>query len=331
MRVSKRDAPIATYRRGFLIYNPNAGQLRRGHERRLKAVLRILGDAGHRIEPLPTTGPGAASALAASCVAQGADVILVAGGDGTINEAANGMAHSGVPLGLLPAGTANVLAVEAGIPRSMERAAALVRDATAEPVAAGILRNETYPTGRYFLLMAGAGLDAGILEGLRPSWKASLGKAAYWLAGFAQVGRPLPEFDVAAGAVSGRFSFALLSRVRNYGGDIQIARDIGLLDNRFEIVLFRGSNAFVYLGYLAAILAGRLKRARGVVVLHGSSARLDAPPGKRAFIQVDGESAGALPASVELAPGAITLLLPPAYSMRFASRAAASWTPSPTR
>ena len=70
-----------------------------------------------------TTGPGTAGELVRRAIEQGADLILVAGGDGTINEALNGMVNSGVPLGILPAGTANVLATELGLRKTMERAA----------------------------------------------------------------------------------------------------------------------------------------------------------------------------------------------------------------
>lgn len=329
--LTERGLPIRNYRHGYLIYNPNAGRLRGKGRRRLDAALRILKDAGHEIEPIPTTGPRTASALAADCVRQGADLILAAGGDGTVNEIANGMIHSGVPLGLLPAGTANVLAVETGVPRSLERAAAGISTAVAEPISAGILKNEANPEGRYFLLMAGAGLDAHIVHHLDPHWKAVLGKLSYWIGGFAQLARRLPEFEVESGPVSGRFSFALLSRVRNYGGDIEIARDVNLLDDRFEAVLFRGPNPFVYLRYFLAILAGRQARARGIAICHTTQARIEAPTLAKAYVQVDGEAAGELPATIEVVPAAITLLLPPAYLARARSQTAVSWTTSPTR
>ena len=74
---------------------------------------------------------------------RGADLILVAGGDGTINEAVNGMAHSDVPLGILPAGTANVLANELGIGKTMERAAAVLADSVQERVALGLISTMT--------------------------------------------------------------------------------------------------------------------------------------------------------------------------------------------
>jgi len=72
---------------------------------------RILEEDGHHVTCCPTTGPRTAGALARERIERGADLILVAGGDGTLNEVAEGMAHSQVPLGVLPAGTANVLAM----------------------------------------------------------------------------------------------------------------------------------------------------------------------------------------------------------------------------
>jgi diacylglycerol kinase (ATP) len=75
------------------------------------------------VEALPTTGPRAAAEIVRGLADRGADLILVAGGDGTINEVVNGMVHSPIPLAILPAGTANVLANELGLGKTMERAA----------------------------------------------------------------------------------------------------------------------------------------------------------------------------------------------------------------
>ena len=75
------------------------------------------------MEAIATDGPATAAGIAQRCIKGGADLILAAGGDGTINEVVNGMVHSSVPLGILPAGTANVLANELAIGSTMERAA----------------------------------------------------------------------------------------------------------------------------------------------------------------------------------------------------------------
>ena len=330
----QRRSLVPVYNKAFLIYNPFAGQLTGKGKRRLWSALETLSRAGHDVQALPTTGPGTAAAIAAGCVRDGADLILAAGGDGTINEVVNGMIGCPVPLAILPGGTANVLAVELGLGITMERAAGLVGQSVAERVACGVIRNEMHPEGRHFLLMAGVGLDAEIVYHMSAGWKSALGKAAYWAGGFAQLGRTLPEFDITVNGKTHSVSFALASRVRNYGGDIEIARNVSLLDDRFEMVLFEGSSAFAYLKYLMGIALRRLDRVQGVHILHGTEALFERGASERIYAQVDGEFAGWLPAAIEIVPDAITLLTPPGFRARTRRHAAGlpkEWTHSHTR
>src|SRR5260370_40333815 len=109
--------------RCVIIYNLYAGKLRSKGSDRLEGARRILAEAGYQATLVPTSGPGAAVALARGWVADGVGLIVAAGGDGTINEVAEGMVHSAVPLGILPAGTANVLAMETGMSANLETAA----------------------------------------------------------------------------------------------------------------------------------------------------------------------------------------------------------------
>src|ERR1700732_3967233 len=119
---------IATYQRPVLIYNPLAGKLRGNPERILprttEALARANGFLATPPQLIPTMESGHATDLARDAVAQGADLVLTLGGDGTINEVANGLALTSVPMGILPAGTANVLAMEIGLGSSLERATA---------------------------------------------------------------------------------------------------------------------------------------------------------------------------------------------------------------
>jgi diacylglycerol kinase (ATP) len=273
-------------------------------------------------------------------VERGADLILVAGGDGTINEAVNGMVHSDVPLGILPAGTANVLANELGIGKTMERAASVLGDAVKERVALGLISSEKSDTPRHFLLMAGAGLDADIVFNLNPRMKEAVGKVAYWIGGFSKVGRRIPEFTVQAEGREYRASFALLSRVRNYGGDLEIAPTISLLDDEFEMVLFEGESSLGFLKYMLAVVAHQQQTMRGITILRTRQAIFSAPGDSNIHLQVDGEYAGLAPARVEIVPNALTLLVPPDFNVRRpasvtagvpASVDAAAWTTSPTR
>lgn len=262
-----------------------------------------------------TTGPGTAGDIAHKAIAAGAEFIVAAGGDGTINEVLGGVVNTEVPLGILPAGTANVLATEIGLPGSMERAATLMSECVARRIAIGRLDCSSKP--RYFLSMAGVGFDAHIVYDLSDGLKRHLGKAAYWVGGFSQVVRRFPEFQVEIDGVSRDVcSFALISRARNYGGDFEIAQNISLLDDCFEVVLFRGRTPLPYFKYLLGMTAGRLEGMRGVSFLPAQCVRIFDPEDRRVYIQVDGESAGLLPARVSLVPDALTLLVPPAYLNR---------------
>ena len=277
----------------------------------------ILKRAGHNVTVAPTTGPATAGEIARTHIAGGADLILAAGGDGTINEVAAGMVHGQVPLGILPAGTANVLAMETGMSCDLERAARDLAGFRAERIPIGRLHYTEGPGGvRHFLLMAGIGLDARIVYNISLPLKRKLGKLAYWIAGFSLVGHGLAEFDVKIDDAVYRCSFALISKVRNYGGDLEIARHTSLFDEQFEVVLFEGRSSARYLKYFTGVLLNRLQGMKGVRVLRARKACLSAGTDARVYIQVDGEYAGRLPGSVEVVPDAITLLLPPRYKSR---------------
>jgi len=302
----------------------------------------LLDARGITVDSIATSGPGHAGEIARRAVDRGADLILVAGGDGTINEAVNGMVNSDVPLGILPAGTANVLANELGIGKSMERAAEALADSREERVALGLISSETGSgkddSRRHFLLMAGAGLDADIVYNLNQQMKEAFGKVAYWIGGFSKVGRRIPEFTVQAEGREYRASFALLSRVRNYGGDLEIAPTISLLDDEFEMVLFEGESSLGFLKYMLAVVVRQQRAMRGITILRTRQAVFSAAADSKIHVQVDGEYVGLAPARVEIVPNALTLLVPPDFRARRpvsvsanAPASADAWTTSPTR
>ena len=238
-------------------------------------------------------------------------MILAAGGDGTLNEVLQGMVNSEIPLGILPAGTANVLATEMGIGKDLKHAAD--RLAECVPRRIGLGRLDFPGASRHYVCMAGVGFDAHIVYNLKASLKNSLGKVAYWISGLGQATRLLPQFEVEFDGTCHTCSFALISRVRNYGGDFEIARSTTLFDDNFELILFQGRTSLRYLKYVAAMIVGRLSGIRGVTFLRAQKIRLTQPSDPRVYIQVDGEHAGRLPASIEFVPAALTLLMPPKY------------------
>jgi diacylglycerol kinase family enzyme len=190
------------------------------------------------------------------------------------------------------------------------RAAAQFNSLVPVRVATGLLQGPNHRAGRYFLLMAGVGLDAYIVYNLNLEWKARMGKLAYWLAGFSQVGKRIEEFDVTVDGQGYRAGFALCSRVRNYGGDLEIARGANLLADDFEMVLFQGESVSRYLGYFAALVAGRLDRTPGVTVLRARHVEFGRPDNPEVYIQIDGEGVGRPPAAVSVVPESLTLLVP---------------------
>lgn len=287
----------------------------------------VLEEQGHAITPRPTGGPGDATQIAARCVSGGADLILAAGGDGTINEVANGMIGSKVPLGILPAGTANVLATETRLGSDPVGVASSFGALEPVRIAVGLLRAAAGAPPRHFLLMAGAGLDANIVAHLNPRVKRVLGKGAYWLAGWQSAFRRLEELDVECDGRRVRCSFALASRVRNYGGDLEIARGASLLHEHFELVLFEGANPLRFVKYFTGVLLGKAAGMRGVHVLKARCLMLQPAGRKSVHIQIDGEDAGTLPARVETAPDALTLLLPADFLERERQRWTTSRTP----
>jgi YegS/Rv2252/BmrU family lipid kinase len=299
---------IKPHQQPVLIYNPIAGGLRRDPGRIIQRTIEALGKAGWAPRVLATHGAGEATDLARKAVAGGAGLILVLGGDGTINEAANGIAGSNVPLGVLPGGTANVLAMELGLGSNLERAIQRLGESVERRVALGRL---CYASGdqRYFLMMGGVGLDANVVYSVDPSLKRMAGKFAYWVAGLSKITSRVAEFEARVNGSVYRCGFALASRVRNYGGDLEIARGASLLKEEFEVVLFEGSNPLRYAWYLLGVLMKQVQSMRGVHTFHMRHVEFSGG----AHLHIDGEYAGMLPARFEIVPDALTLLAPNSY------------------
>ena len=302
-----------------------AGSLRRRPElaRRAAEWLASMGE----VRLAPTTGPETAGALAKEAVANGAATVVAFGGDGTINEVANGLIGSAIPLGVLPGGTANVLCVEMGLGTNPEKAAKRLVGAS-EPVRIAV-GEMTRPDGfsRYFLVMAGIGLDAIVVTEVNQTMKKHLGKVAYWIAGFGLAARTLPQFDLGLAGETSRRSFVLASRVRNYGGDLEIAKRVSLLEPCFETVAFTGGNSLRYLPYLAGVAVGKVGKIPGVTVAAATLLTCGPVNGGRVPVQLDGELAGHLPAEFRVVPDALTLLVPTKYARRAKEQ---RWITSPT-
>jgi YegS/Rv2252/BmrU family lipid kinase len=315
-----------SYQKIVLIYNPYAGRLA-SQSRLLQRTIASLHQQGLRVKEVPTRGPNTGAFIAREEIAAGADLILAAGGDGTINEVANGMVHSKVPLAIIPAGTANVLAHELRVKLRLERSASDITSAVPTPVALGRI-SRGCEDSRHFLMMAGVGLDAQIVYDLNLDLKAFFGKVAYYLGGFAQIAKPLTPFCAVVDGKAYETTFALISRVRNYGGDFEIARTASLLNNQFQVVLFNARQSYQYVPYLLGMMIGQVAHMPGCTVLQARSVQceplnpfglLEDPP-TAARLQIDGEYAGRLPVTIDIVPDALTLMLPKRFLDREVQR-----------
>lgn len=311
------------YRRAALIYNPSAGGLRNGNTEQLEQAMKMFRAAGSELNAYATAGPRDATSLARYAIHSGADLVIAAGGDGTISEVVDGLAGSGVPLAVLPAGTANVLAHEVGIPLNVVQAARRLSGYVPARIALGRIDSD-FASARAFLMMAGAGFDADIVFHLGPGLKQKLGRFSYWLAGLARLPRKLEQLTATVDGVDYDCSFALVSRVRNYGGDFAIARKANLGEDDFEVVLLEAEQGLTYLRHLAGVVTQQLHRFPGVRFLRAQEVELRPANQEPVHLQADGEYMGLLPTRISLLPGALTLLTPPAYLEARNHRRAAS-------
>ena len=235
------------------------------------------------------------------------------GGDGTINEVLQGMVHSDVPLAILPGGTANVLAAELRLGHNLETVIKRLPEFQSRRVSVGHLSCDRGRVSRHFLLMAGMGLDAHIVYHVSAAIKSRTGKLAYWLAAWSLFGRRLAQLEVEIDGRKSVCSFALVSKVRNYGGDFEIARRVSLMDDEFEVVLFEGRSSVRYVKYFLGMATGRLDGMKGVTIARAKHLVASNLESGATYAQIDGEFAGHLPAEVDIVPQALTVLMPGEY------------------
>lgn len=296
-------------REALIIFNANAGRAR---AKRLEDARAILARQGIETELVCTDAPGAGTILARQAARDRRHLVIVCGGDGTVNEVVNGLAGSEVPLALLPAGTANVLAKELVLPWSLEKAAALLARSQLRRIALGLVTTENgQRQGRYFLSVGGAGPDAAIINGVNPTLKKHSGTWAYWAEGFRQLTQySFPRFRATAGDRTIEATLIVVGRTKHYGGPFRITTEADLHDNQFEVMLCTARGPFTYLGYLPLLWAGQLRQARQAHFLKTVLVRCEPLDSAPVYVQVDGEPAGRLPAEFRIVPDALTLLVP---------------------
>ena len=293
--------------RVHIIANPVSGRGRAARILpRLEAALR---EGGGVVEVVRTGGRG--DAAAAARAAAGADAVVAVGGDGTVNEVLNGLPPGGPALGVLATGTANVLAKELGLPREPEALARAVRAGRTRAWDVGV-RGET---GQKFLLMAGAGFDAAIVHGFHATRRGTIRMSQYLAWGLRYLTcyrHPTLAVEIDGAPVPGPVHFALVNNAAEYGGPLRLSAGARPDDGVFQVLLFRSPRTRdagrLYLqAFFASVFDGPL-HVPGAEFRPARRVRITADD--PVPLQIDGDPAGFLPATLTLHPAAVRLIVP---------------------
>ena len=274
---------------------------------------------GWRMDIQPTQAAGHATLLAQQAAAAGSEIVIAAGGDGTLGEVANGLANTDTILAPLPVGTANSFARELNMPLPLFRgkhqllkAADLLLNGRIQRMDLGYTTNGA-GNGRYWLLWAGAGADGYLVEHIepRPKWSKKLGRLGYMIQGIAlTLSFPTihAKIDIDGRCYEDHYLLALISNCRLYaGGGLTISPEARLDDGYFEVLLFEGRHIAKLYQYGALLKLGR-REYPGMVIVNGRSITVHTTPSMP--YQTDGELGGHTPLTCELKPGALRILIP---------------------
>jgi diacylglycerol kinase (ATP) len=248
------------------------------------------------------TLPGDAERLARAA-RNDVDVVAAAGGDGTVNAVANGLAGGSAALAVLPFGTANVLAREIGLPRRDTALAALLAAAPAQPVWPGRIGD------RLFVTMAGAGFDAEIVARVNSALKRRCGRLAFAWAILAALCRgPRTALTVDCNRSTRTAAAAIVAKAHYYAGPFVLAPAAWIAEPLLHVVLFRRGGRRSALRYLAAMALGRVHLLPDVEIIPTRRVTLAAAvPGP---VQADGEIVGEMPVTIELAAAPLMMIRP---------------------
>lgn len=298
-------------RLAVVIYNPTAGSGLGKKYVDLADVRARFASHGWACGTLATRQAGDGTAAAAHALAEGADMVVAMGGDGTINEVVQSLAGQEVPLGIIPTGTINILAREVSIP--LDPMGAIDAIATGEPRTLDLGK----ANGRYFTSMIGLGYDAESILNLLPQLKAWSGPLAYWVAAFKSYIRHKAvraTLKVNYGDRQKRLRrlvyIMVISNAGLYaGGVLKFTPEANLRDGLLDVCVIRSGRWYRALFHGALTLLGRLRTVSDVEFFRCVSVEFSS---SRPFpYQLDGDPVGHSPVVVEIAPAALRVMAPP--------------------
>lgn len=300
-----RPDPPATrpIRRALVIWNPVSGFAKRIDPG--ARVSEVLSGDGVEVELAPTEGPGHATELAAEACVREFDVVVAVGGDGTVNEACNGMQGGRTALATVPTGTSNMLAREFRIPFKIDAAAGLIAIGRRRRMDVG------RANGRRFLMVVGVGWDAEIVSEVSARRSGHLGMHKY----VAPIARTVlnyrfPRLTVHLDSeeTPRTANLAYACNIKNYAAWFRLAPGARCDDGRLDFVLMKGRHPRNYLRWGLGAVLGTLPRYRDVTVRRGRRIRIDSRD--PVPFQIDGDPGGTTPLTIELEESALEIIVP---------------------
>lgn len=296
--------------RSRVIYNPSAGM--RTLREDLNRAVAILIARNWTVEILETQHSGDATRFARDAVIEKFDVVIAVGGDGTVNEVANGLVDSETALGVLPLGTANVWAKEMGLPLGdLLTAAHRLADTEVRSIDVGEVLSETIKP-RVFVLWSGVGLDALITHDVEPQreMKRRFGALFFWLVGVRDAWsyrgkRATMIFD--GERTRKRVIMALACNAQLYAGIVRIAPNAKLDDGLLDVVVLKGTGFWATAWHLVRVFFGAHVRDPQTEIHRVSSFTLT---GKNLPLHIDAEPIGFAPVEIRVRPRALRVLVP---------------------
>lgn len=317
-------------RKATLFYNPNSGGTR-SRQPEVEAVVALLREAKIEAELVLTSSPAEAERQARQALQSGSDTVFACGGDGTIHTILQVLANTPVALAILPMGTANALAHDLGLPMNLKGAAKAALHGIPRRVALGkiqFLDLHGKPGMRFFVVAAGAGVDAHLFYKLHSGTKQRMGMTAYYAkAWHLWFSYPMTRFQIAFGdAQSDTRPIAdvtelMAVRIQNFGGILQeLAPGASLARNDMRVVYCRTASRAAYLLYVTRGLLRQKWRVPGIEAAYSERVSIKYVPAANSvagsqeptkiYVETDGELVGTLPAEITVVPDALTLLGP---------------------
>ncbi len=286
-----------------IIANPAAGR-GRAHRSVQRYVLRWPHPEWN-VRIITTRGRDHAGSIARELLGAPPDLLAICGGDGTVNEIASSVPAPPFPVAIIPAGTANVLARELGIPLNPVRAVQIGLKRTVRKVDLGRLGAGM----RRFLFVAGIGFDAQVVASLKPGLKNALGMAAYVAATAACLrSYSFPEFQVIADGRTFTATSCLACNATSYGGGLLFCPRADMSDGLLDILVIEGERRLRLARFLLNAWRGKPETGDWIHRLRVRTLRIEGSAGVP--VQADGELAGILPLDISLSNSSFPLVIP---------------------